>query len=155
MSILGFAMLLGALLLCILFLRGMVWAFDKVFAWLVYAGVATFLICIFILSPLCIFRKSRPWAGLGYYIASFVFGILLFADSCLFAYSVWGYTGLFVGLVFAGVGVLPVALLAALLHAEWAVLGELLIFLILTFGARILGIRLATGHPTAEDVLTD
>jgi hypothetical protein len=151
----GLLILVGSLLLVVLFIHGMVWASNKAFPWLVDAGLIAFLICVFVFLPLCIFRKTRPWAGLGFYCASYLFGVLLFAYSCLFAFYAWGYLGLVIGLVLAGVGVVPVALLAALLDAEWSVLGQLLFGLVLTFGTRALGIRLSTGHPTSEDVLTD
>ena len=128
-------------------LYGIVWASDKAMPWLFIASRVAFDICILIFLPLCIFRKTRPWAGLGFYYASYVFGIVLFAYSCLFAFSVWGFTGLIVGLVFAGIGVVPVALLAALFHAEWSVLLELVFGILFTFGFRALGIWLAIAKP--------
>jgi len=127
-----------------LFLRGMVWASDKLMPWLITASGIAALICVFIFLPLCIFRKTRPWAGVGYYYASYVFGTMLFAYSCLFAVFAWGYGALAVGLIFAGVGVVPVALLAALFHSEWSVLWELIFGILLTFGTRFLGIWLTT-----------
>src|ERR1035438_6796518 len=93
--------------------------------WLVTASVIAVLVCIFIFLPLCVFRRTRPWAGAGYVYASYVFGLMLWAYSCLFVVYAWGYGALAVGLIFAGVGVVPVALLAAIFHAEWSVLLEL------------------------------
>ena len=143
------------LLLIALLLRGMVWASDKVLPWLDSASRIAFGICLLVLLPLCLFRKTRPWAGVGFYGSSYLFGIMLFAYSCLFVVDVWGYTGLAVGLIFAGVGVVPVAVLAAVLHAEWAVLLWLLFTIVLTFGTRFLGIRLATAHPKEAELLAD
>jgi hypothetical protein len=134
-----------------LFLRGMVWASDKLMPWLITASGIAALICVFIFLPLCIFRRTRPWAGVGYYYASFVFGIMLFAYSCLFVVFAWGYGALAVGLIFAGVGVVPVALLAALFHAEWPVLWELVFGVALTFGTRALGIWLTTVRQENEE----
>ena len=102
------------LFLIALLLRGMVWVSDKAMPWLVWASTITLLICIFILLPLCIFRKARPIAGVAYYYASYVFGIMLWAYSCLFTVSTWGYGALAIGLIFLGVGVVPVALLSAI-----------------------------------------
>jgi type IV secretory pathway VirB2 component (pilin) len=74
----------------------------------------------------------------------------------LFVVYAWGYGALAVGLIFAGVGVVPVALLAALFHAEWSVLLELVVGIVLTFGARFLGLWLTTPkQETEEQVLVD
>ncbi len=127
------------LFLILLLLRGMVWASDKLMPWLMTASGIALLICIFILLPMSAFSRSRAWAGVGCYYASFVFGAMLWAYSCLFVVFNWGYGALAVGLIFAGVGVLPVALLAALFHAEWSVLLELVFGIMLTFGTRVFG----------------
>jgi hypothetical protein len=143
--------LIALLLLSLLMLRGMVWASDKVLPWLMTASEIAIVICVFVLLPLCIFRITRPWAGVAFYCTSFLFGLVLFAWSCLFAVSVWGYGGLAVGLIFAGVGVVPVALLAALLHADWSALLNLVIMIFFTFGTRFLGLRLTIVRPKEED----
>lgn len=127
-----------------LLLRGMVWASDKMMPWLISASGIALLICIFIFLPLCIFGRTRPWAGVGYVYASYVFGLMLWAYSCLFVVYAWGYGALAIGLIFAGVGVVPVALLAAIFHAEWAVLLEVVVGIVLTFGTRFLGLWLTT-----------
>jgi hypothetical protein len=147
----------AALLLVAAMLRGMVWASDKLMPWLVMGSTITLLVCIFIFLPLCLLRKTRPWAGMGLYYASYLFGTMLFAYSCLFTVFTWGYGALAVGLIFAGVGIVPVALLAAIFHAEWAVLGELLFEIVLTFGTRGFGIWMITKAERAaeaEEALT-
>jgi hypothetical protein len=151
MSVLGFLLMIVALVVVSLFLRGMVWAFDKVLPWLNTASEIAFGICVFVVAPLCIPRKTRPWAGVAFVYASFLFGAMLFAYACLFVVYVWGYVGLVIGLIFAGVGVVPVALLAALLHANWSVLFDLAFGVVLTFGTRWLGMRL-TEVPSQEDL---
>src|SRR5580698_8463744 len=152
----------GLIVICVvlffiaLFLRGMVWALDKMMPWLVTASGIALLVCIFIFLPLCIFRRTRPWAGVGYVYASYVFGLMLWAYSCLFVVYAWGYGALAVGLIFAGVGVVPVALLAAIFHAEWSVLLELVVSIVLTFGTRFLGLWLTTPkQEIEEEVLVD
>jgi hypothetical protein len=125
-----------------LFLYGMVWVSGKLLPWLFDASGIALVVCVFVLLPLCILRKTRPWAGLGFQIASYVFGTMLFAFSCIVAVELWGYGGLLVGLALAGAGVVPIALLAALFHAEWILVGDILFGLILTFGTRHVGLRL-------------
>ena len=141
------------LFLIALLLRGMVWAADKLMPWLVTASGYALLVCIFIFLPLCIFRRTRPWAGVGFVYASLLFGAMLFAYSCLFVVFAWGYGALAIGLIFAGVGVVPVALLAAIFHGEWTIFWEILFGVVLTFGPRILGGWLT--RPREEEVVAD
>jgi hypothetical protein len=148
-----FVVLIVPLVLSVLYIHGMVWFSVKAFAWLFYGGAIAFAICLLVLLPLSIFRKLRPWTGLGFQLASYLFGTLLFAFSCLVALQLWGYVGLIIGLLLAGGGVVPVAFLAALFHGEWALLGFVVLGIILTFGTRLLGLRLSESTPE-EDELT-
>src|SRR4030088_2185689 len=111
---------IGIVVMCVFFLiaglllHGMVWVSGKALPWLNYAGKIALAVCLLILLPLTFFRRTRPWSGTGYFFASYVFGTMLFAFSCLVAFQIWSYTGLIVGLFFAGLGVVPVAFLATL-----------------------------------------
>jgi hypothetical protein len=138
-SALGLIAFVVVLSVVVLLLHGMVWVSDRALPWLLTVSKYTIGICIFVLLPLCIFRKLRPYVGVAFAYASLVFGAMLWAYSCLFAFDVWGYGGLIIGLIFAGVGVVPVALLAALLHAQWWNLLDLVVGIVLAFGTRILG----------------
>ncbi len=139
-GLLGFV---GLLLLSIFYLRGVVWASATFFPWLVAAGAIALIVCNVILLPLSVFKRTRSWAGLGYYYSSYVFGTLLFAYSCIAAYKYWGYVGLFVGLFMAGIGVLPIAYLATIVHHDWQIVGNLAVGTAATFGLRAFGVYLA------------
>jgi hypothetical protein len=67
------------LFLIALFLRGMVWISNKAMPWLVIATGITILIVIFVLLPMCLFRKTRGLAGVGCVYASYIFGVGLWA----------------------------------------------------------------------------
>ena len=138
-SALGLVIFIVVVSSVVLLLHGMVWVSDKVLPWLLTISKYTIGICIFVLLPLCIFRKLRPYVGVAFVYASLVFGAMLWACSCLFAFDVWGYGGLIIGLIFAGVGVIVIAFLAAVLHAQWWVLLDLVVGIVLTFGTRLLG----------------
>lgn len=140
----GLVIMVAIFLIIGLFLRGMVWASEKALPWLIDAGRIAFDICVLGLLPLCIFRRTRPWAGFGFYVASFLFGTVLFAFSCLVVVQIWGYGGLIFGLLLAGVGVVPVAFLATLVHAAWPLFWDVVFGTVLTFGSRFLGIYLST-----------
>jgi len=92
--------------------------------------------------PLALLKRARSFVGTVWVISSFVFGVILWTYSAVVSYLFWGYLGLFVGLIWLGVGVVPVAFLAAALHASWAVVANIILALILTFGARFLGMAL-------------
>jgi hypothetical protein len=145
--------LVALLLLYLVVLRGMVWAAEKILPWLAAGSLIAIIICVFVMLPLCMFRRTRPFAGVAFVYISYLFGTMLLAYSCLFVVSEWGYGGLVAGLLFAGVGVVPVALLAALLHAQWSVLLELVLEIFLTFGTRYLGIRLTLIPPAEQETL--
>jgi hypothetical protein len=148
LGVLGFAVMIGALVLAVFLMRGAVWASDKALPWLVFGSEVLLLICLVVLLPMCIFRKTRLSAAVGFYFGSYLFGVTLWAFSCLVCVAIWGYTALIIGLLLAGVGVFPVALIAALFHGEWTVLLELLIGLILTFGTRFAGVILIKEEET-------
>ena len=112
--------------------------------WLSHATTVTLAVCVLILVPLAIFRKTRPVSAIGLMIASYVFGATLWFYGLLMAYAGWGLVGIIVGLVLAGVGVVPVAALAALIHGEWAVVGQIAVGLVLTFGVRFLSMWLTS-----------
>ena len=143
-NVIGLA-IMGAMLVGVVFLlRGMVWVSDKIYPWLLKISEIVFDVCVLVLLPLCIFRKLRPWCGVGFVYSSYIFGILLWAFSCLFVVDVWGYFALVVGLLLAGVGVVPVALLASVIRGEWSVFGNVLFGIVLAFGIRYFGLWLAT-----------
>jgi len=144
------AILFAAFVLPVLYIHGMVWFSEKAFPWFFYGCAIAFAICLLVLLPLSIFRKLRPWTGMGFYLVSFLFGTLLFTFSCLVAVQLWGYLGLIIGLVMGGVGVVPVAFLAALFHGEWALLGYVVLGIVVTYGTRALGIRLVESTPDDE-----
>jgi uncharacterized protein YacL len=58
-------------------------------------------------------------------------------------YDLWGTVGVIIGLLIAGVGIVPVAMLATFFHGEWEGLIEFMILIVLTFGLRLLGLWLA------------
>ena len=137
--IMAVVLLLGLVLFSLVLFFGMVWVSAKFLPRLLDAGRIAFDICVLVLLPLCIFRKTRPWAGLGYVLSSFLFGVILFALSCIVCVQLWGFGALFLGLLLAGGGVVPVALLAAAFHGAWPLFWDLVFGVVLTFGTRYVG----------------
>jgi hypothetical protein len=140
---LGLLVMVAIFTLIGVLLRGTVWASEKALPWLIDAGRIAFDICVLALLPLCIFRKTRTWAGFGFYVSSYVFGTVLFAFSCIVVVQTWGYGGLIFGLLLGGVGVVPIAFFATLFHGAWPLFWDVVFGTVLTFGSRFLGIYLS------------
>jgi hypothetical protein len=141
-GVLGCVVMIAVAVLAIFLIRGMVWASDKVMPWLNLASEILLGIAVLVLLPMSFFRKSRPLAGIGFYFGSYVFGLTLWAFSCLVCYYIWGYMALIIGLILAGIGVMPVAVIASLFTGHWSLLWSLIFQIVLTFGTRYLGMRL-------------
>ena len=143
-TILGFGLMIGFFLLIAFLLNGVVVISEKVLPFLMsLTGILT-AILILVLAPLAFFKKTREWSATGIYLFSYVFGLTLWFYSALIAYVLWGFLALIIGLVILGIGVLPVALLASLFSGEWAILGNIVYLVVLTYGCRALAVFIAS-----------
>jgi len=127
----GIALLLGAAELS-------VWALE----WAPAVFGIAFSICLLLLLPLAIIPATRGLSGNGFYLASYVFGVILWILSMAFVYIEWGLFPVIIGLILGGIGVVPIAILASIFEGQWAVLGNLTVLIVLTIGLRIFGVWL-------------
>jgi S1-C subfamily serine protease len=137
----GVAQLLSGLFLLalpIIFICGLTWVSGIVSPWLIPAFFCTLAISIFILGPLAVIRKTRVFSAAGLMVASYVFGACLWITSLLLTYELWGTIAVIIGLAVLGIGIVPVALLAALFHGQWWHLLDLVMLIVATFGTRLL-----------------
>ena len=137
--LLGVGIFIGIILMAAFFIKGGLWLSEVLYPWLSLISAIAFFICILILLPLALVRKTRGFSGLGLFIASYIFGASLWMWAFLLTYAIWGATALIIGLFLAGVGVVPIAMLATLFNGEWSILGQLVLLLVFTFGSRTLG----------------
>lgn len=100
-------------------------------------------ISIVVLLPMALFRASRGWAAVGFMVVSFVFGFVMWMFGFLYTYILWGVLGIVVGIFLAGIGVVPIGMLALAIHGEWELAGQLLFGLVLTFGTRAFAMYLS------------
>jgi len=133
---------LGLALIILFIARGPAF-FEAAYPWLVAASAVTILIALLVMLPLVAFRRTRTWGVWGLLLSSYIFGATLWAYGFLYAFVYWGWLGVIVGLVFFGVGVVPVGAVAALLHGNWGALGTLAFLAIVTFGTRIFALHIA------------
>lgn len=140
--ILGAGFFALMILIPVLFILGSVWVAENILPWVAPIMWLVLAFDIVILLPLIIFQKTRGYAGIGLFISSYIFGFTLWLFGLLLAYFLWGFLAVFIGLILAGVGVVPVAMLATLFNGEWALLGLLVFFTAITFGTRFLGMHI-------------
>jgi len=143
------AIMVCIVVLMLLFIRGGVWLSEKLLPILMVVSTYAFLACLFIFVPLAVFHPTRGFAGNALFVASYIFGLSLWMAGLLLSYQIWGITAVFIGLFLAGVGVVPVALLATLFHGFWADFFGLILMLVATFGSRFMAIYVLTKHDEA------
>ena len=101
-----------------------------------------------VLLPACLllllFRFSRGIAGLGLFVASHLFFIHLWLACLVTLGSLAGRGGLLVGLLLAGIGVVPVSIVVSALYGAWSFAGGTLLLGLIVLGVRFLGITLVT-----------
>ncbi len=97
-------------------------------------------ITIAITLPLSIFKGLRTYTGKAIIWASYVFGLTTWFLGATVTLATWGWFALFIGLIFLGVGVVPIGILAAFTTLNYPSLGfSLIVMSIITYGGRILG----------------
>lgn len=125
------------------FIFGSAWASSKLLPWFSVFTWIAFALVVFIFLPLAIPRATRGFSSVALFIASYVFGATLWMEGLLLTLFIWGLGAVFIGLFIAGIGVVPIAMLATLLKGMWGQLVELVLLTIMTFGSRIGAMSLA------------
>ena len=82
------------------------------FNWLAALGM-------FVLAPMCIWKRTRPLAGIGFVAASWGAGIVLWLSLAVSIYFIWGTTALILSIFCVGMGVLLAGIVAIILHGDW------------------------------------
>ncbi len=147
---LGLVALAGSSLISIVFfaaiiiiglaiLYGMSWVSLRIYPIVLNFSEICLLINIAIL-PFAFLKKARGIIGIATYSNSWIVGFTMWLFSVIVTYDIWGIGGLFTGLIFFGIGVMPIALVSCLFKAEWELVGNIIFMLILAYGMRLLGI---------------
>jgi hypothetical protein len=141
--VLGFAILVGMTAIGIGFLTGAAAFSMWVLKWTFAPFTITFLVSLLLLGPLSLIPPARGFSAVGFVIASSAFGVILWIWGLAYTYSVWGFIGVIIGLVLFGGGVVPIAMLAALVHGDWGNLGLFVVTAFIVVGCRLLANWLA------------
>jgi hypothetical protein len=136
-------MFLVSVSLALAFIKGWVWLGEIVLPWLPIIMGLVLVLDLLIVLPLAVFKKTKGLSAIGLVASSYVYGLTLWFWGLLLTYYLWGVIAVFIGLFMAGVGVVPMAMLATALAGEWAITGQLTLLLLFTYGSRLLGFHLA------------
>jgi|ERR1051325_4827400 hypothetical protein len=138
----GCLVYLAFLLVPIVILVALFKRFDLIIDYVYPPSLWAYAIALLLVMPLClllaIFPKTRGWSGLGLLLCSYVFGFCTWILALGVAFVGAGIVWTIIGLCFYGVGVVLIAIIAAAIHGDWVVLGELVFGVILTYGVRAL-----------------
>ena len=129
--------------LAALFFLGAEWCSAHLLPWFMLGCEIATAILFLILLPLCLIRKARGFAAIAILLISYVFGITVWMEGLLITLSTWGVGAVIFGLLFMGVGVVPIGMLAALFHRMWWELLDLIVLTVFTFGCRFFSIWIA------------
>jgi len=100
-------------------------------------------VTVLILLPMSLFKRTRESAGKGMYYVSWLLAATTWFLGCAVTFASWGWIALIIGLLLGGVGVVPIAILAAFISLEIYSLGfSLITMVILVFATRVGGIAL-------------
>ena len=139
----GGGLLLVSVTFGVVFIYGAAWASETLLPWFSVLALVAFGVVVFVLLPLAIPRPTRGFSSAALLIASYVFGATLWMEGLLLTLSIWGMGAVFIGLFMAGIGVVPIAMLATLLNGMWVPLIELVLLMIMTFASRVGAMSLA------------
>lgn len=115
------------------------WAFDASRLMMTLVTLGSPLILVgFVLS---IFRRTRPWTGAILIGFSFLLGAATWFYGAAVSFASFGWIGLLLGLVVAGVGVVPLGIIGGFMVDSGVALG-LIAMLVGTFACRMIGVWL-------------
>lgn len=135
----GFGVLLGLLLVPLLLLRGAASVGAWAYPFLTRLTAVITVMGLPLLLLLALVPRTRGIAGNGFRFVSYAYGICLWVWCLLYTLQVWGWLPVIIGLLMMGIGIMPIGLLAALLHGEWSIAGQMILLFVLTFGCRFGG----------------
>ena len=139
---LGGLLLVGAIVVLgvavgAIFIFGTAWASSRLLPWFSVLARIAFLLVIFVFLPLAIPTVTRGFSSIALFVASYIFGATLWIYGFLLTLLIWGVGAVIFGLIIAGIGVVPIAMIATLLKGMWRQLIDLVLLTVMTFGCRV------------------
>lgn len=137
------ALIVLSLLGIVLFVRGGSYAVDKVLPLLVSISSFVLFVTIFVFLPLSIVKKLRGLLAFVFLFSSLIFGLTAWLIGFALTLYLLGVGWLILGFFLAGVGVVPIGMIASLIHGETGIFWNLLVASGLTMATRIYAFWLA------------
>ncbi|MDH7550183.1 hypothetical protein [Stenotrophomonas geniculata] len=97
----------------------LLWLSSRGASWLLLASIAYVVFSLIVLLPLAAFRGTRRFAGGGMTVGKGLLGFTLWVLCIALTFAKWGKTVTIVGLLFFGVGILPMGVVAGFLTEPW------------------------------------
>ena len=141
-------LLAASMLTCILpipfiFTNGPLWAAQRLLPPMRAAGWIALALNAAALTLCWVSKPLRTPIGVLTYRLTYLYGGIAWLSGLVVTYLLWGVGAVIAGTVCLGGGVVTTGLLAALVRGEWRGFAPLLAFVVLTFTARAVGLRLA------------
>lgn len=131
-------MIIISVVFVLLVINGATFIFESWLVLLVIGVLGLFLTIDIVVFTLPLVLKVMPFALQVFTISSYVYGSTLWLLSIYISHKVFGFFWLVFGLLFAGVGVLPIAIFGVILKQWWPILYLILFLLALTIITRFL-----------------
>src|SRR3989442_872812 len=119
--------LICSVALCLLFglvFWGVGWLADKVLPIITLIVGTAFWVLLIVGSPFLFFKKTRPWPLVGWVYWSYGLGLTLWLMCLVNVLQTWGVVAAIIGVMMAGVGVVFIAIIMALIKGMWGDLGS-------------------------------
>lgn len=101
-------------------------------------------ISLVVCGPLAIFRTTRPVAGLGFWVFSYLLGATTWFLGCSITLATWGWIAVVIGILLGGVGVVPIAVFASAISLhEYLLSLSIVVMAVMVFVFRWLGVILS------------
>lgn len=126
-----------------IFTNGPLWAAQRLLPPVRTAGWIALAFNASALALCCVSKPLRTPIGVLTYRLTYLYGGIAWLSGLVVTYLLWGVGAVIAGIVCLGGGVVTTGLLAGLMRGEWQAFLPLLVFVVLTFAARGVGIRLA------------
>jgi len=137
--------------------NGGVWLFENFHELFQTISNWVFLI-VLVLVVASLIPTIRAFTGVAIAYLTLVWGLFFWLFCLFITYELWGFLGVFFGLVFAGVGVFATAFFAVLFEGEFALAFFTLLNLAIIYFVRMLGYWIASKHKETNEeriVLSD
>lgn len=108
-------------------------------SWLPIIFGLLLIVSFVILSPLAIFRRTRPAAAAGFIFSGWLYGLVFWLSSLLIVYFQWGGFIAIIAIFFVGIGPVLLAFGIELFSGRWWALLSLALMLAATLGSYTAG----------------